>query len=279
MVSFTPPSPMYLRAVVPVAHMHVRHGISVTLMTIDCYENAWTATFRVQGDLVRTLYPDFHVHRVPFRQSRDGGVSGVNWGANPNSFERIGSDAIEKVYVWTPALTLTEGDMQVWVPAISFTETLPSSTRILAQRVEGPWVFPVALSSARAVTRFEGALRDETVYANVSPEIAQGIAERRAERDARAQQDDLEKRREMILDAIYRHDPIGIAWAIDNPHEAEEYDTEANMIVERLREAQSEDDVRRLTFDVFSKMFGMTRDNEDHYRDLAAEIWRIWQAR
>jgi hypothetical protein len=76
---------------------------------------------------------------------------------------------------------------------------------------------------------------------------------------------------------LYRVDPIGIAF--DNPH-LDEYALEAGTILPRLRFCNSADDVHQIVYEEFVRWFNADNaGSRDHYRQIASEIWQLWQTR
>jgi hypothetical protein len=76
---------------------------------------------------------------------------------------------------------------------------------------------------------------------------------------------------------LYRVDPVGIAF--DNPN-LDEYAPEVGTILPRLRSCQSADDVSQIVYEEFVRWFNADNaGSQDHYRQIAREIWQLWQAR
>jgi hypothetical protein len=58
----------------------------------------------------------------------------------------------------------------------------------------------------------------------------------------------------------------------------DEYDPEAGTILPRLRACHSADDVRRVVHEEFVRWFSAENAGpEEHYGQIAAEIWDLWQ--
>lgn len=76
---------------------------------------------------------------------------------------------------------------------------------------------------------------------------------------------------ELVLDALFRHDPIQIAEPGLNPRE---YEPEARAIVRRLQEAQSSKDLQRIVHEEFAHWFGLSSAGpRSRYSSVATEIW------
>ena len=74
---------------------------------------------------------------------------------------------------------------------------------------------------------------------------------------------------------LYRADPIGISF--ENPN-LDEYAPEVGTILPRLNSCTSADDVLRVVHEEFIRWFDLpTAGPKDSYRDIAAEIWLLWQ--
>jgi len=71
---------------------------------------------------------------------------------------------------------------------------------------------------------------------------------------------------------LFQHDPIGI-----QPEVNSEYDLEARTILPRLKECQSEEDVKKVVHQEFVRWFDdPIAGPAELYRDMAHEIWRLW---
>jgi hypothetical protein len=77
-----------------------------------------------------------------------------------------------------------------------------------------------------------------------------------------------------IAALLYRHDPIGINFEVNT----DEYETEAETIIPRLRNCQSADDVLQVVHAEFVRWFdsGIAGPPE-HYKEIALEVWQLWQ--
>ena len=74
---------------------------------------------------------------------------------------------------------------------------------------------------------------------------------------------------------LYRHDPVGINFEVNT----DEYATEAETILPRLRVCHSADDVLRAVHAEFVRWFDAdTAGPPEHYATIASEIWELWQA-
>ena len=77
-----------------------------------------------------------------------------------------------------------------------------------------------------------------------------------------------------IAALLFRYDPIRISFEV-NPNE---YETEAATILPRLQNCQSAGDVQRVVHEEFVRWFdGSIAGQEKDYRDIASEIWQMWQ--
>ena len=75
---------------------------------------------------------------------------------------------------------------------------------------------------------------------------------------------------------LFRHDPIGIAFENEN---TDEYAPETGTVLPRLRGCKSGADVLRVVHQEFVRWFDAdTAGPEEHYVDVASEIWRLWKA-
>ncbi|MDN6021058.1 MAG: hypothetical protein L0I06_02760 [Acidipropionibacterium jensenii] len=72
---------------------------------------------------------------------------------------------------------------------------------------------------------------------------------------------------------LFDADPIGIAV---EPH-VDEYDSEADEIIDRLPDAQDAADTRSLVHQVFVTWFDdQIAGPEDRYTSIADQIWALW---
>lgn len=100
----------------------------------------------------------------------------------------------------------------------------------------------------------------------------------------RSREEILEERRrlraeyETLFDAVaallFRHDPVGINFEGNT----DEYEPEARAILTRLRHCNSSSDVQRVTHEEFVLLFNASiAGAEEHYKEIASEIWNLWQ--
>jgi len=75
-----------------------------------------------------------------------------------------------------------------------------------------------------------------------------------------------------VEELLFRHDPIGINFETNT----DEYEPEARTIVPRLHEAADEQDVLRIVHEEFVHWFGETAGPGERYRQIASEIWQLW---
>jgi len=73
---------------------------------------------------------------------------------------------------------------------------------------------------------------------------------------------------------LFRHDPIGISFE-DN---TDEYEAEVGTILPRLQTCHSVEDVLRVVHEEFVRWFDddITDGSKESYKEIAAEIWRLW---
>jgi hypothetical protein len=73
---------------------------------------------------------------------------------------------------------------------------------------------------------------------------------------------------------LFRHDPVGINFE-DN---TDEYETEAETILPRLRSCSSADEVLQVVHQEFVRWFDpATAGPPQRYAQIASEIWQLWQ--
>jgi hypothetical protein len=77
-----------------------------------------------------------------------------------------------------------------------------------------------------------------------------------------------------VSDTLFRHDPIDINYETNT----DEYNLEVDTILPRLKSCGSIEDVQAVVYEEFCNWF----DAEDvgspeRYRELATEIWQLWQ--
>lgn len=81
---------------------------------------------------------------------------------------------------------------------------------------------------------------------------------------------------ENVAALLFRHDPMGINFE-DNP---DEYESETESILPKLRECQSVEDVRSMVYAIFVSSFApCSAGRPEHYDEIAAEIWELWKRR
>lgn len=75
---------------------------------------------------------------------------------------------------------------------------------------------------------------------------------------------------------LFRHDPIGIS-SDDN---FDEYEPETGTILPRLQSCKSEGDALVVVHEEFVRWFDApTAGSREHYKQISAEIWQLWQSR
>jgi hypothetical protein len=73
---------------------------------------------------------------------------------------------------------------------------------------------------------------------------------------------------------LFRYDPIGVNFE----ENTDEYETEVDTILPRLRGCHSADDVLQVIHEEFVRWFDSTiAGPRDRYQEIASEIWRLWQ--
>lgn len=78
-----------------------------------------------------------------------------------------------------------------------------------------------------------------------------------------------------VEEILFRHDPVGINFG----ENADEYDPEVDIILPRLKDAQSETDVLEIVHEAFVQMFGAgdaRQKNITPYKGASKEIWAAW---
>lgn len=74
-----------------------------------------------------------------------------------------------------------------------------------------------------------------------------------------------------IIKLLYKHDPISLC----DENNPDEYEAEARMIVEKLQDAKSEDDVTLIIWKTFQEMFSADIAGEKkRYEAIAKDIWK-----
>ncbi|MDQ1835562.1 hypothetical protein [Massilia scottii] len=72
---------------------------------------------------------------------------------------------------------------------------------------------------------------------------------------------------------LFEADPIGINFETNT----DEYEPEVGTIIPRLKQAQSEDDVRRIIHEEFCKWFDVeTAGPVEAYGGIASKVWAEW---
>jgi hypothetical protein len=100
----------------------------------------------------------------------------------------------------------------------------------------------------------------------------------------RTREEILENRRQLraaygeLLDStsalLFRRDPVGINFEVNT----DEYLTEAETILPRLRGCHSADDALQVVHEEFLRWFGSsTAGPREHYKEITSEIWQLWQ--
>ena len=80
------------------------------------------------------------------------------------------------------------------------------------------------------------------------------------------------------LDILFRHDPIGITVKMHEKN-YDEYSPEVSSILPRLQEAQSVEDVTRITHEEFVRWFdARIAGAEEDYCAVGQDIWEAWQS-
>ena len=75
---------------------------------------------------------------------------------------------------------------------------------------------------------------------------------------------------------LFRHDPIGINF--EENKDKDEYESEVETILPRLRSCHSADDVLRVVHAEFVRWFDSDiAGPPEHYGGIALEIWKLWQ--
>lgn len=77
-----------------------------------------------------------------------------------------------------------------------------------------------------------------------------------------------------IAEILFRHDPIELNYG-DN---TDEYESEAETILPRLKDCHSADDVVNVVYEEFQRWF----DSDDagpkeHYKEIGREVWLLLQ--
>jgi len=76
---------------------------------------------------------------------------------------------------------------------------------------------------------------------------------------------------------LVKADPIGIAFDNEN---LDEYNPEARTIIPRLKNCGSEEDMLRVVYEEFVRWFRADDAGpRERYRQIAKDIWNVWQTR
>jgi len=79
-----------------------------------------------------------------------------------------------------------------------------------------------------------------------------------------------------IAALLFKHDPIGINFG----NNTDEYESEAETILPRLRTCHSADDVCRVVYEEFVRWFDASNAGpQEHHIQIASDIWSLWQKR
>jgi hypothetical protein len=101
---------------------------------------------------------------------------------------------------------------------------------------------------------------------------------------SRTREEILEERRQLraeygsLFDSmaalLFRHDPARVNFEVNTG----EYNYEAAGILPRLRACESAQDVQCIVREEFVRLFDAdTAGPEERYKDVASEIWQLWQ--
>lgn len=75
---------------------------------------------------------------------------------------------------------------------------------------------------------------------------------------------------------LFHHDPVGINFETNR----DEYEPEVGTILPKLRKCCSQDDVLKVVHEEFVRWFdAATAGPPEHYRQIASDIWQLWQSR
>lgn len=79
---------------------------------------------------------------------------------------------------------------------------------------------------------------------------------------------------EALSKLLFQADPMSISCETNT----DEYEPEVGTIIPRLKQAQSEADVRQIIHEEFCTWFGSkTAGPIENYADIASKIWTEWQ--
>ena len=85
------------------------------------------------------------------------------------------------------------------------------------------------------------------------------------------------KMSELITEILYYYDPVGSA---DLYVPEDEYEPEARMIINHLKDVTDMRSLRWIVYDVFERFFSkdmILPSSDKCYRFIAEEIWEVWQ--
>jgi hypothetical protein len=77
-----------------------------------------------------------------------------------------------------------------------------------------------------------------------------------------------------VSDILFRHNPM----ELDGKHNTGDYDPEVDMLLSRIREAESLSALQELLFEVFLNNFGEENcGGKERYNVAALEIWKAYE--
>ncbi len=246
--------------VIPVAQSQTQDDTVLTFLSVDCYSGGWIANLRVyrsdpQGYPLFMFYPKRHPRPA---------IQYV--GSGPSTPYTEGDANWYLSYAFQPALDPDEPPLEFDVPVMRFTDRPRTEGGALVAEVPGPWHFVVPVS--------EGAAAKEVLSVGERWQPSNG--KQRAERQRETMPiygqlfDD-------VLDIFYRYDPI-IGWL--DPSGAEWYVSVTYLILDRLPDARSAEDVRIIALDEFRKRWKTTFHEEgQRFNEIGVLIWEAWQRR
>jgi hypothetical protein len=260
--------------VIPVAQTQSHGGVSITVTSLDWYAIFLNIHLYLWRDAVDGLIPRFHTS-IFFdgeRPPRGGG-----WGpaeVYPRHAENPHWYFVEHLTYPPPGPNVNA--VQLVIPVVHLAREFDSGAYRLIQDVPGPWTFVATTAVARAaeVTNAHTVSQETIDPLWAEPSRVAELRARRRERTLPLYGEVYDD----VLEAIYRYDPHAIGWRGDVPFGAEEYTPEADKIVPRLPQANSEDDVRRIVYEVIGDYYGARGVcGEECYAEMAAEMWRASQ--
>ena len=89
--------------------------------------------------------------------------------------------------------------------------------------------------------------------------------------------DKLKTINETVSEILYYYDPVGLA-KLRVPED--EYETQARMIIKRLKDVTDLRSLRWIVYEVFVYYFDedmILPSSDKYYRFIAEEIWEVWQ--